>query len=111
MTAEWIHGIDAAKGDVQAPVQRTPDRAAPVESSRILAELDGLATAVAEIQAQLTATGRSSVPDATPSDDRGRTVWGYRLADGRKLDFIFSSGVVLSASTSAPFRVLFPGER
>ena len=111
---------------------------------------------MAELQAQLAATGRSSVPDAiaipknlaalagifptdaigvaqlrehhfcwTPiqvyrtyglpdasqSDDHGGTVWGYQLADGKKLYFFFSGGTVLRVTLDAPFRLNFPVEK
>jgi hypothetical protein len=154
--ADWIRGIDTARHESLAPAERTPESKAPLESPPILAALDELKTAVAELQAQFAATGRSSVPDAiaipknpaalagifpadaidlahlrehhfcwTPiqvyrtyglpdasqSDDHGRTVWGYQLADGKKLYFIFSGGIVLRVTLDAPFRLYFPGEK
>jgi hypothetical protein len=154
--ADWIRGIDATRRDSPASAERIPDAPKPLESSQLLAALDGLKTTVAELQAQLAATGRSSIPDAiaiskdsaalagifpadaidlahlrehhfcwTPiqvyrtyglpdasqSDDHGGTVWGYQLADGKKLYFIFSGGTVLRVTLDAPFRLYFPGEK
>jgi hypothetical protein len=154
--ADWIRGIDAARHDSPASAERIRDAPKPLESSPILAAFDELKTAVAELQAQLAATGRSSVPDAiavpknlaalagifpadaidlahlrehhfcwipiqvyrtyglpdaSQSDDHGRTVWGYQLADGKKLYFIFSGGIVLRVTLDAPFRLTFPGEK
>jgi hypothetical protein len=154
--AEWIRGIDTARHESPAPAERTRDAPAPLESSQLLAALDSLKTTVAELQAQLAATGRSSVPDAiavpknlgalagifpvdaiglaqlrehhfcwTPiqvyrtyglpdasqSDDHGGTVWGYQLADSKKLYFFFSGGTVLRVTLDAPFRLNFPVEK